>query len=306
MTDTNIPQQTPPDPVTSVTVTSLNRKWTIKMVLICLVVFLFGVWAIYDALVAYPKRGYNAAEFIEYQYLEQFERDRGVISNSAGIADPQSKLQELNQRQSTVGQLDVVDDLLKRWLENLSLVSKLVPEATAIPRTDFRGTPVESANQRLETLTAKWTRAGGTKLDAPKPLSAFDIPSQWIILVICWAIAAWMAVVLLRSKQKVYRWDPTTQRLTLADGKSFTPSDIAEFDKRKWHKFFVTILIKPSHTTLGGKSVELDLLRYDPLEAWVLAMERTAFPESVKQEEEPAAPDSTSPSGDEEPNRENA
>lgn len=284
MTDTPPPEQAMPDPATTATVTALNRKWTVKMVLICLVVFFFGVWAIYDALIAYPKRGYNAAEFMEYQYLEQYERDRGVMSNAAGVSDPAAKLAELAQREATVGQLGVVDELLKRWLENLDIVSKLVPEATAIPRTDFRGQQINTASERLEALTAKWTREGGTKKDAPKPLSAFDIPSQWIILAICWMIAAWMAVVVLRSRQKVFRWEPGTQRLTLADGHAITPADIAEFDKRKWHKFFVTLVIKPSHPTLGGKSIELDLLRYDPLEAWVLAMEKTAFPESVKKD----------------------
>ncbi|MGH7132453.1 MAG: hypothetical protein ACREJO_10960, partial [Phycisphaerales bacterium] len=67
------------------------------------------------------------------------------------------------------------------------------------------------------------------------------------------------------------------------DGKTIVPADIAEFDKRKWDKFYVTINLK------GGEARKLDLLRYVPLEEWVLAMERTAFPETAPPEE-PATP----------------
>jgi hypothetical protein len=42
---------------------------------------------------------------------------------------------------------------------------------------------------------------------------------------------------------------------------------------------YVHLTIKPEHATLGGKTLEFDLLRYVPLEEWILEMERIAFPD---------------------------
>ncbi len=74
--------------------------------------------------------------------------------------------------------------------------------------------------------------------------------------------------------------------LGLPGGHSLTPADLTDVDKRKWDKFFVSLVVKPGHATLGGKEVALDLLRYEPLEDWVLEMEKAAFPDRVKAEEE--------------------
>ena len=42
--------------------------------------------------------------------------------------------------------------------------------------------------------------------------------------------------------------------------------------------FEAALKIKPGSHALAGSEVKLDLLRYVPLEDWVLEMERTAFP----------------------------
>jgi hypothetical protein len=43
----------------------------------------------------------------------------------------------------------------------------------------------------------------------------------------------------------------------------------------------VVLEVKEGHATLGGKGVKLDLFVHNPLEEWVLAMEKTAFPEAA-------------------------
>lgn len=284
MTENTSVAETPsaaPAPVRSdATQTSVNRKWTLKMLLIVVVLFGFGAWALYDAKVAYPARGINAAEYFEYQYLDLIATNP-VRSSEAGIADPVERLDKLREQQKKAGALDEVDRARLHWLESLSLIGRLSPDATAIPRKDIKGVQVDSAAGRLEALTKRWTTAQGGKLQPPKPLSPFDIPSQWVILGVCWAVGVWMAFTLLAAKSKVYRFDPATHTLTLPGGASVSPSDLEEIDKRKWHKFFVSLRVKASHAQLGGKGVELDLLRYEPLEQWVLDMEKAAFPEQA-------------------------
>ena len=74
---------------------------------------------------------------------------------------------------------------------------------------------------------------------------------------------------------------PLATEAELPGGQKVGPGDIAEFDKRKWDKFLVTLTIKDSHPTLGGQRVVVDLYRHEPVEDWILAMERTAFPETA-------------------------
>lgn len=260
------------------TATTINRKWSIKQIIYGLVgLFMTGFFLV-DGAVRYPARGAEAAEYLEFQYLQVYDKERGGIATLTGIDDPASRLAQLDEKFRTAGKLDATEQAQKDWLDNLKLINRLSPEATAIPRTNFKDAKkVESAPQRLESLTKAWTLGDGNTRKSPTPLSAFDIPSQWVGMVISGIISLWVGVVFLRVRSRIYRWDPATMSLTLPGG-VITPSDIAEFDKRKWDKFYVTIKIKPEHAELGGKAIELDLLRYEPLEAWILAMERSAFP----------------------------
>ncbi|MCU0688564.1 MAG: hypothetical protein MUE97_02320, partial [Phycisphaerales bacterium] len=116
--------------------------------------------------------------------------------------------------------------------------------------------------------------------------AGWDIPFQWFITVVGFLGAIWVLFNIARTKAKVYRWDPATSRLTLPSGTSLVPADITEFDKRKWHKFFVTLV-----TTRGDRH-ELDLYKYEPLEEWILAMEDIRFPE-VPEGIEPPTPSAT-------------
>ena len=54
----------------------VSRKWTIRMVVIATVLIAFGLWGLWDAVRVYPARGALAAEWLEFQYLEEFSRSR--------------------------------------------------------------------------------------------------------------------------------------------------------------------------------------------------------------------------------------
>jgi hypothetical protein len=133
--------------------------------------------------------------------------------------------------------------------------------------------------KRIE-LGNKWKTA-----QQPKPLAAYDLPLQWIMLAGCMGISAYMVfLVLLPAARTVYTWEPTTRRLTLPSGRSITPSDLAEVDKRRWDKFYVVLNLKDS---APGGPVPLDLLRHKHLEDWVLEMEKEAFPGSATDDSPP-------------------
>jgi hypothetical protein len=83
----------------------------------------------------------------------------------------------------------------------------------------------------------------------------------------------------IRVAAKSYQFEPETHTLVLPGGERLAAADLKEVDKRKWHKFYVTLNMN------DGRSHTLDLYRHDPLEEWVLEMEKAAFPESVSDEE---------------------
>lgn len=271
------------------TATTINRKWAFKLIIIVAVSAFMAGFFLVDGLVRYPARGAEAAEYLEFQYLQAYDKERGGISGFTGIEDPQARLTQLAEKLRTSGKLDTVDEAQKAWLENLKLINQLNTAATGIPRTNFKDKQqVESGTKRLEALTKAWTTGDGNNRKSPTPLSAFDIPSQWVGMTVSAVIAVWVLVVYLSGRSKVYRWNPQTKTLTLPNGASFGPSDIAEVDKRKWDKLYVALKIVPTHATLGGKSIEFDLLRYEPLEAWILAMEAIQFPPAKEPESAPA------------------
>jgi len=126
----------------------------------------------------------------------------------------------------------------------------------------------------LRDLQAYWSQNRKT----PAPLEVYDLPSQWVFVVVGYLGAAYLLFLIVRSASKTYRYDAAAKRLVLPGGAEITPGEVAEFDKRRWHKFFVTIHMKDksAHT--------LDLLRYVPLEDWVLAIEKAAFPAAAAAE----------------------
>lgn len=278
---------------------SLSRKWTFKIGIIGVLLLGLGLWGVWDAAVKYPQRGSDAAEYLEFQYLKELGSDHreyaAGIPNSSDKRTPSDRLRDLDEKIDQGGTVSPADHQLHDWLEQLRIIGKLEPSgaSTEIPRTDFRkdagGLPVQVKDygQRLSDLRTKWTAGNAT---VPTPLSTHDIHMQWLIAVVGLGVGGWMLILLIAARTKVYGWNASEQRLTFPNGASVIPSDIAEFDKRKWHKLFITLKVKPTHPQLGGKEVEIDLLRYEPVEDWVLAMERTAFPENAEGPPTQAAP----------------
>ncbi|MBL0920637.1 MAG: hypothetical protein IBJ10_00755 [Phycisphaerales bacterium] len=263
MTDT--PAQPVPAPALSgPQTTRLNRTWVIKTCIYLVVLLGLGIWGLVDGLIVYPERGRNAASFLEKEYLVQAEKAGELFR--ASIADPRAEFERLRaveddlrmrgaQAKAEQRSADQVEMELARleWLTALSRIGELDPANTALP----------DPSARLTTLQNEWTTR-----KPPKPLSAFDIPSQWLIAVAGLGLGGWIVFLFAAVARKKYRYDPAEMRLTLPCGRTLVPADIAELDKRQWHKFFVTVRAK------DGGSYKLDLLRYAPLEQWILEMEK--------------------------------
>ena len=281
--------------------TTFNRPWLIRVVIMFVVLFAFGTWGLYDALVAYPNRGEAYAEYAEWQYLqaaqEADEEDPAIFPGGVGVANPEQELEELTQRETQQrNQSDAANSESSRhrraqmeiarekWLTALNRVGELEPERTDLER--------DAVRDRLEQLGTEWT----TK-SPPSPLAGYDIPSQWVIAAVCYGFSAYILFLFIRVAAVNYRWDPSEKRLMLPGGASITPADITDVDKRKWDKFVVFVHVRPEHPQLGGKVLRFDTFRHARLEDWILEMEAEAFPERAEQastaEETPAEPEGT-------------
>lgn len=259
--------------VLSTQTTRLSKRWVRKMAIFIAMALGLGIWGLYDATVAWPNRGKLAARYLEGKFLESL-RDKGRLSARANVPDPAAEHARLAKISGDKGVLDGPDRALFDWLDALKTVRRCTPEYTQIPRTDpIDGTGVLDPAQRLDQLS-KIT-------NPPKPLAKWDIPVQWIISAAGFVGAIYLLGLFFTVKGRKYSWNAAEKRLMLPDTGTLLPSDIAEFDKRLWSKFLITLLVKPGHATHAGKSLVLDLYHHEPLEEWVLEMERTAFPDRV-------------------------
>lgn len=241
--------------------TKVSPKWLGKQVVFILIVAGFALWALADAVWIYPKRGMEAADYKKLQYLK-IVLAPGVLEKVT-VEDPEEEFSSLRTR--GMASLSPVQKARFEWLEALRNVGMMTADRTKLP--------ADVARTQMDELEKKFGKTA-----QPKPLSQFDIPLQWVILAVCAAIAAAMVLVLLKTMGTVYQWSSETRTLTLPNGTSISPSDVELFDKRKWDKFLIFLKIKPGANALAGSEVKLDLLRYVPLEDWVLEMEKTAFP----------------------------
>lgn len=257
--------------------THISPKWLVKMVVFMLALLVFGGWGLYDATVVYRRRGMMAAEVAEYHFLDALkDKNKGRLTNeTAGIADPSGEVRRL-QDADRQGNITPIDRAELDWLLQLKYVGQLGPENTKLPRKDYFAAGVSKGGEIPDAMN-RWQALKGAP--SASALSAFDIPVQWLICVVGLGWGLYLAGLMLSVRGRTYRWSPGELRLHLPGGDSFVPSDIDEIDKRKWHKFFVSMKIRATHPKLAGKVVELDLLRYVPLEDWVLQMERAAFPD---------------------------
>ncbi|MAY75509.1 MAG: hypothetical protein CMJ31_12505 [Phycisphaerae bacterium] len=274
--------------------TTFNPTWLIKITIMFLAFAAFGSWALYDATLAYPKRGQSHAEYAEWKYLEALDdadaEDASLFPGGASVVNPADELERLDDRDTRAANAEAINDSAshrhlratmeearREWLTALQRIGHMTPEYTTY---DDRST----VRTRLDELAAEWQ----TKANIPAPLASYDIPSQWIIMAVCYALAGYMLLLFLKTAVRQYRYDPAAMRLTLPGGASLTPNDLADVDKRKWDKFIVFLRIKESHDTLGGKELRIDTYRLARLEGWILEMEAVAFPDRA---EKPAEAD---------------
>lgn len=281
---TEAPQQEAPrEPDTSITSTRVNPKWLRNMTIYIVLCVGIGIWGLVDALVVYPNRGARAAEFFEFQYLDELSRAPGSITNAnATVENPGELFTRLKAKSGDGAAMSAVETNQFKWLEQLGAIGKNKPEHTTYPRTDFRkqdGKAIEvpSAGERLNGLREKWTKLDEKGKQPPySPLSWYDLPSQWLFVLFGFGLAPYLLFTVVRVRARVYRFDHGTSTLTLPGGEAIAPGDVAEFDKTKWDKVFITLHIRPDHPQAPGRALELDLLRFVPLEEWVLKMERVA------------------------------
>lgn len=256
--------------------TTLGRSWLIKMIAGIGALLGLGAWGLYDALVAYPRRGEAYASYALLQYLEAARP--GGLTARVNVRHPAEELRELRTR----GPRNELEQARLEWLRALEVIGQL----------DEHRTVLDNPDRTYQTLKRQWEQAG---IGAPKRLAWYDIPVQWVITAGGFGGAAWLAGLFVRVVRQKYLWDPATLSLHLPDGNVLTPADIDDFDKRRWHKYLVTLRVRAGHPKLGGKAITLDLYRHTPLEDWVLAMERAASPQSASSE--PRPPEVAEPEG---------
>lgn len=269
----------------------LGKRWVRKTAIFLVVLIGFGAWGLYDAVSVYPARGERYATWARMSYLEAARsanaEDFGIFEREASVPNPVEEFRRLSapdQRQRNASDAAntssprraraIMLNARLNWLEGLKRIGELKPERTTI----------ENPRAELERLQSELSTGGN-----PKPLAAYDIPSQWAIMIVCWSIALVILVRAVRVASMKYRWDPATMTLTIPGGASITPGDLEEVDKRKWDKFIVFLKIKPGHPSLGGKEIRFDTYQHDELEGWILAMERAAFgPQEGDEDGDPA------------------
>jgi hypothetical protein len=256
--------------------TSLARPWLVRMILITVVLWAFGAWAVWDATVVYPRRGRLHAEQLQLDYLKS-ARAAGQLF-SAGVMDPKGTLTELRDRDVT--QTSEVDRAKREWLEALA-----VP---GLGMLDAEHTTMRDPQAELDRLEEYFKTN-----TAPAGLSPYDIPMQWLIVVVCWGLGTYMLVLFVMVKSRRYLWDPATRTLTLPGGTTVAPDDLDReepADLSKWHKFIIWLRPRAGHERLTGP-IKLDLFRYAPLEDWIRDLVRGAkpdfeFPDERKKREE--------------------
>lgn len=292
--------------------TSLNRPWVLKTGGFMVVLLVFGCWGLFDGLYLYPKRGLEDASFQFRDFLVAADKAGRLTSSTITVADPVATYAELkakrSQLQQAAGGGSGSNDQLRAameynkllWLDSLNKAWRLSPAPKPLGAVEKTGRTLTfdpaagkgfaqtaSSGEKAELSPQALLNELGTlwgSSDKPSPLSAYDMWFQWIFVVVGYGGGLWILLTIIKSKAKARQitFDPAMQRLGLPGNVGILPADVKDIDKRKWHKFYCTLL------TNDGRAHELDLLRYTPLEEWVLAIEKTRFPERAAETEKAA------------------
>lgn len=295
MTDQSQPQEsqpTPPPHAAGPLKTKPAKNWLLKTLLMTLLPFGLGVWGLYDALVAYPERGEKVASYRLLEYLDAAKPDFGW-DGPVGVPLDESPREVLDGLRSRQGEIEAATQgtgreadraeeqlALLNYLESLNVLFELTPERAFI----------ENPAERFRELESEWRSSSSGPRAVPKPLASYDIPVQWLFVLIGVVAIVWGSVFMVSVMSKTFSFDPETLKLTFPSGESIVPDDVEVFDKRKWDKFLIFLRIKESHEALGGREVKVDLYRYAHLEDWIIQMHRHAFPEDFEDEGNEDAP----------------
>lgn len=282
---------------------TVNRSWLVKMLIFAAILLGFGCWALADGFWLYPRRGLADASVKLRDFLSSADKAGRLTQQTITTSDPGARLKELKAKEDELrtaargetsdARKAAMDVSQLEWLESLSRAWRLSAaekplgttsaKSTGVARTlvfnpgvgEGSVTPAGGAKTALtpqallNELNNYWSEA-----KQPSPLSGFDMPVQFIFMVVGFGWGLYLVWLILKTKALAnrYTWEPETKKLSTPDGFSVTPGTLDDLDKRKWHKFYVTLI-----TSAGQK--ELDLLRFDPLEQWILELERTRFPD---------------------------
>lgn len=241
--------------------TRLNPRWLLKMGIFFVFLFGLGIWGWYDATIKYPERGREHAEFMLKNYLET-AREEGQLLR-ASVPDPAAEYRRLLDQDNALGP---VESQRLNWLKSLSRVyslDQLSRRNEELGSQEGSLTIFADPAARLAQLQQEWQNK-----PVPSGLNDYDIPVQYLIMFTGFALSIWVVFVFFTAATKKYRFEPDSHTILLPGGKRIEPASVTEVDKRKWHKFYVTIRLE------DGSAHTLDLYRYTPLEDWVLEMEK--------------------------------
>src|SRR5438874_766481 len=171
--------------------TSLNRPWLVKMLIFFAVLVFFGFYGLYDATVAYPRRGMRHASYLEYQYLDAARQNNMLDRRSVSVPDPAGELRRLDSLD--IARETPLDWTRSEWLHALKNAGALSPQNTTI----------DDPQARPAALKQEWTSSQGAKA-APKPLSPLDIPVQWIFVVVGLGGGLWMLLLFISVARQRY------------------------------------------------------------------------------------------------------
>ena len=264
MSETTTPAATdtageiPRDPLLDKTETTLASRWTRRVFIILGIGLVLFFWGLFDAAVQYPKTGIKAAEYLEFQYLRASQKVGKA--GEASVADPLEEVKRLEGRKAQNVLSNEIEKTRLEWLEALKNAHVLNAENTKI----------EDPAKRYRELEVLW---GGASAQPPQPLEPYDLWVQWAITGAGLAVVAWRGLTALPVARRKYYWDTASSTLKLPNGATLVASDIVEFDKRKWDKFFVTLEIRDGHPAFSGQRKTFDMYPYNELESWILELE---------------------------------
>lgn len=259
--------------------TRIRPMWLGKVLVGLIVCFGFAVWSAYDAIWLYPSKQRDYIEHTELQYLGALraEGSRAFTASNASVPDPAETRRALRDMRSEGRSPSTVESARLEWLNAIAILHSL----DALASENQEAGPVDptsgAPNKRTLTLynnpEARWRELDTARqaVGNVSGLAAYDIPLQYLFLVVSSGLSIWLVILLVQVVPKKYRFDPETLTLTTPEGTKIVPDQIIDVDRRKWEKFLLFI-------RLQGESEErrFDLYRYIPLEDWLLAMEKAS------------------------------